>query len=576
MFQFNLRMVKENRMDSQCTESILNLLSTFQEACRALYSSVETGYHAQFQQLSSEMEEGLKNILNIIESIDTYGNQLLIKAVKSILDSLQRISGYYLHSDMERCLKKIEFELLPLLAEAYQTYYIFQYLVEHPELLPDYYEKDIHLLGYKPYIQEAIRTGTYKYEVSIVVVAYNKLAYTKRCVESLLSNIPADLNYELILVNHGSSDGTKEYFESVKPHKQLDIAVNGGGIGAMGRIMEGEFTIQISNDVIVMPNTIANLLACIRSDPKIAWAVPSTPNVSNLQAIPGQYSTEEELLAFARNNNRPDPYRWEQRVRLCNPIHILRGDVSCYKDLCLNGYYHTLDPIYCNSFPDDRMSLLLRRNGYKLMLVKNAYCHHFGSVTLKDEIKRHNEQKYYDEGRRIFYEAFGVDPWGPGFCYDPVFQARIVGEEHGHREIVGINCGLGSNSLKIKEQLKEYCHNLDVRLYNITDDPRFIQDLEGVSDKAAVISGIKELKTFFYQGQFHYIVWELPFLTKYKFRSLLNICKKALAPGGKILLKKNDQNCYFLKDGSWETLAGNWIVIIGDEDEHPDRELNRA
>lgn len=90
------------------------------------------------------------------------------------------------------------------------------------------------------------------------------------CVESILAKIPEGLNYELILVNHGSDDGTKEYFESIHPNKQFDIAVNGGGVGAISKIVEGEFTFLVSNDVIVTPYAIENLLTCIRSDTKIA------------------------------------------------------------------------------------------------------------------------------------------------------------------------------------------------------------------------------------------------------------------------------------------------------------------
>ena len=79
------------------------------------------------------------------------------------------------------------------------------------------------------YLEEAAQTGKYKYDVSVLILAYNHLDYTRRCVESFLQTVPPDLNYELILVNHGSSDGTKEYFEKIGPHKQLNIAVNGGG-----------------------------------------------------------------------------------------------------------------------------------------------------------------------------------------------------------------------------------------------------------------------------------------------------------------------------------------------------------
>jgi len=394
------------------------------------------------------------------------------------------------------------------------------------------------------------------------------LNYTRHCVENLLKNIPEGLNYELILVNHGSNDGTKEYFESIRPDKQLDIAVNGGGAGAVSRIVEGEFTIMVSNDVIVTPHAIENLLSCMRSDKKIAWAVPATSNISNLQTIPAEYHSLEELIAFAEKNNHKNPFRWEQRVRLCNPIDIRRSSVFyASTELCVNGCFHTTHPIHYRSFPDDKWSLLLRRNGYKMMLVKDAYCHHFGSITLRQEIQRENEQKYYQEGRQEFFNAYGVDPWGVGFCYDPVFMESRICEKNGHIDVLGINCGLGSNSLKIKEQVKEFGNNNDCTLLNITDSQQFIQDLKGVSDSTELIRTIKELKSLLYHCSFQYIIWEDAFLLRYKFDHLLTLLLKHISPNGKIYIKRTEQShrIFAKSKPNWEELGDGWLSIsVGD------------
>jgi len=553
----------EEDMEEQVVLQILELLQTMQDACQELYTSVEIGNERIFDQLCHDMSSGLLQVLQAIDGHETAGNQQLFKAGKSILDSIRRVKEYF-RTDRETCLRKIEFEVLPLLQQAYGMYYFSQYLTDHPEHLPEYYSKERKLLFSNAYINEAVERGEFKYEVSIYIQAYNKLDYTKMCVESLLRNLPEGLNYELILINHGSSDGTKEYFESIHPDKQLDIAVNGGGAGAIWRIVEGKFILMVSNDVVITPHAIENMLACMNSDPKIASIVPTTPNISNLQTIPAQYSSLEELQEFGRQNNDLDPFRWEQRVRLCNPIQLLRSGVYAgAKGLCANGTFHTTHPVHAFSFPDDRVSLLLRRNGYKMILAKDAYCHHFGSVTLKSEIQQYNEQKYYEEGRREFLKAYGVDPWGPGFCYDPVFMDRVVENEQGHVEILGINCGLGSNALKIKEQIKEYCHNTDCCLTFFTDDSRYIADLQGIGDQVEEVLSIKKLKAALYKRIFQYIVWEDTFLPQYKFEILLDCCRKSLAPTGKLLLMRTEQNLKILQQSASaaRTLGNNWFLF---------------
>lgn len=525
-------------MEEQAVAQILELIRTLQEACLELYNSAETGQEALFRRLCGDVDAGLTCILNLIDGVETEGNQKLSLICQSAQDSFARMRSHY-PERTERCLQKIEFECLPLLQEAYASYYFYQYLTDHPEHLAAYEESERALLYGNSYIDQAVETGQYRYEVSLVVTAYNKLEYTKHCVESLLANIPEGLRYELILVNHGSSDGTKEYFEKIAPHKQLDIAVNGGGVTALGRIVEGEYVIWISNDIIVTPHAIENLLACMRSDPGILWAVPATSNVSNLQAIPAQYSTEGELMEFVRRNNRQDPFRWEQRTRLCNPMDIRRSSMW-YATSGLGIYSRSIHPLFPGrrtSFPDDRTALLIRRNGYKMMLVKDAYCHHFGSVTWRPLIQQQGGQAYYLEGRQDFARAYGVDPWGTGFCFDPVFMNRVVGEIAGHVEILGINCGLGSNSLKIKEQIKEYCHNLDVRLTNITCEDRFLKDLAGISDEVEKVCSQEGLKQFLKGKKFDYIVWEEPFPSTQNGREILELLQAALLSGGQLLIK---------------------------------------
>lgn len=538
---------------------ILESIQTAKEAAEFLLQIQE-----QAGEQFMEMAELLKVMLDMIqqsavpyrEKLSTVKLPLACQCMKQSLKVVRDLRK----KDDRKCRMKLEFELIPALENSYAEFYFWAYVHTHADRERMYYEQELPELYTNTYIEQSQKTGQYKYDVSFVVLAYNKLEYTRMCVESLLKNIPSGLNYELILWDNGSSDGTQAYFESKKPDKLLESRINWTVGNLSHRVFEGQYCFSISNDTVILPNAIENMLKCIQSDNQIAWVVPSTPNVSNLQTVPAQYQSLEEMLAFAERNNILAPNRWEERVRLCDPISLLRSDVFfSYSGLHTSGYLS--DNPY--SFPDDRTSLLLRRRGYKLMLAKDAYCHHFGSVTLKDELQQQNEQKFYLKGRQEFYKAFGVDPWGTGFCFDPIFINRVVGEEDGRVEILGINCGLGSNSLKIKEQIKEYCHNLDTKLSNITDRSEYLQDLRGVSDEAAVVSSIKELKSFLRSRFFRYIVWETPFLTQYKYTTLLECCLNSLEDNGILMIKLNEQCRKTLRQNFQQKreLGNDWIVI---------------
>lgn len=194
------------------------------------------------------------------------------------------------------------------------------------------------------------------------------------------------------------------------------------------------------------------------------------------------------------------------------------------------------------------------------MLVKDAYCHHFGSVTWKPIIQQQGEASYYEEGRRDFISVFGVDPWGTGFCFDPIFLERVVGENVGHVEVLGVNCGLGSNSLKIKEQIKECCHNLDVCLTNITSSEIFLEDLAGISDKVKKINSLKKLQKFLSKSRFDYIVWEDAFPQGLSEQKILQLLLDSLTPGGQLLAKRD------LHGGTaWTELGNGWFRHINPE-----------
>lgn len=49
-------------------------------------------------------------------------------------------------------------------------------------------------------------------KVSIVILTYNQLELTKKCIESIEKN--TDVNYELVFVDNASSDGSPEFLET--------------------------------------------------------------------------------------------------------------------------------------------------------------------------------------------------------------------------------------------------------------------------------------------------------------------------------------------------------------------------
>ena len=124
-----------------------------------------------------------------------------------------------------------------------------------------------------------------KPEVTIIIQAYNRLDKTKRCVESVLENTK-DINYELLLLDNGSIDGTYEYFKSI-PYEQKRIIRITKNLGAAYIMLLlclydlNSYIVILANDIIVTENWLKNLLICIKSDPTIGMVNPACSNTSN-------------------------------------------------------------------------------------------------------------------------------------------------------------------------------------------------------------------------------------------------------------------------------------------------------
>lgn len=428
----------------------------------------------------------------------------------------------------------IEFETIPLMQEYKYLLYFWGEIYPDKKRIKNFMNFEVQKFCGNKYYDYSEEMNEFKYELSVSVLAYNNLEYTKLCVQSILDTLPIEISCELILMNHGSTDDTQLYFEMLDTgnirKKIIQLYRNNGNFVISRRIIEGKYHITFCNDVIALPHAIENMLRLVQNDDKVAYVVPTTPAVSNLQTIDVDYSTIEEAINFAEQNNIYDEFRHEQRTRLCNPASMIPSKYafSKTKGIYAGVYQYTAE---YRSFGDDKISLLYRRKGLKCILQKDAFCHHFGSVTLKNEISVKEELKFYTRGRELFMEEFKIDPWGIGFCYDNNIFHFLKCNEEAPVNILGINCGIGSNPLKVRETIKEKMHNLNVKIYNVTDNENYYEDLLGVSDHVRKVSTENDIKNAFNGILFNYIIFESN-MEKYKMNYLVALLKKRLEVGG--------------------------------------------
>jgi len=103
-------------------------------------------------------------------------------------------------------------------------------------------------------------------QVSFIIPLFNALPLTQAMLASLRATLPAGLAYEIILVDDGSTDGTRAWlatladppFRVVLNEKNLGYAAANNRGAALAR---GEFLALLNNDLVLAPRWLEPMLA---------------------------------------------------------------------------------------------------------------------------------------------------------------------------------------------------------------------------------------------------------------------------------------------------------------------------
>jgi GT2 family glycosyltransferase len=136
-------------------------------------------------------------------------------------------------------------------------------------------------LPLKKFINYRNRRASYaknEYEnelISIFIVTHNRLDFLKQCINSLLPTLN-DIKYELIIWDNASTDGTKQFLNSLSnPSIIIKFSDDNLGTNAKGKaasICKGEFIIGIDDDVLSFPgNWLRDMIKAYKSVPRLGY-----------------------------------------------------------------------------------------------------------------------------------------------------------------------------------------------------------------------------------------------------------------------------------------------------------------
>ena len=243
---------------------------------------------------------------------------------------------------------------------------------------------------------------------SIIVVCYNNLPFTRLCLESVLENTA---EFELIVVDNGSSDATPNYLEKLaekNPHVTLFQNKRNRGFAAANNqalaVAKGQYVVLLNNDTIVAPGWLPRLLAHL-NDSTVGAVGPVTNRIGNEAQVDVEIETLDDYLEAA------------EKIALelaCKFFEIQTLTMFCLA--MRREVYHSIGPLDegfgVGMLEDDDYSMRMHRAGLRLLCAEDVLIYHYSQASFGELVTSGRYNAILEQNKTRFKLKWGV-PWQP-------------------------------------------------------------------------------------------------------------------------------------------------------------------
>jgi len=254
-------------------------------------------------------------------------------------------------------------------------------------------------------------------DVSIIIPTYNKLAYTQQCLASIALNsngYDRPLNYEIIVVDNGSTDGTTDYFAS-KINRTAREKVPGFNIPKKTLLLhnptrrllakswnmgvnaaKGRIVLITNNDVIFTANALRELITCADENQQAGIVVGMGPGDYHVKPKINKLSENPSVSEIIENIDMMDEWREkefkepEKRFGYINDSYLPQGGFCFVVSRNAIRKVGMFDENYTFTGEDWDYFSRVRRE-YKIVRARHAYIAHFEHETAKGLNREYHE-----------------------------------------------------------------------------------------------------------------------------------------------------------------------------------------
>jgi GT2 family glycosyltransferase/glycosyltransferase involved in cell wall biosynthesis len=241
--------------------------------------------------------------------------------------------------------------------------------------------------------------------VTIGIVTFGNLPLTRLCLSSLFERTEYP-NFEVIVVDNGSDDGTPEFLaEEAARRSELTVIcndVNRGFAAANNQALErarGAIFCFLNNDTVLARGWLSALVRALRRNPTWGLVGPVTNAIGNQAKVTVGYERVEEMPEWAagyRSAHRGESFLIPMLALFCA---AMRRDV-----------YETVGALderfEIGMFEDDDYCRRVRQAGYELRCLRDSFVHHWQRASFRLLGEKAYEE-VFERNRALFREKWG-------------------------------------------------------------------------------------------------------------------------------------------------------------------------
>jgi len=210
-------------------------------------------------------------------------------------------------------------------------------------------------------------------KVSIIIVNYNGKELLQKCLDSLLK-VNYD-NFEIILVDNNSTDGTVEFITKNYPSLIIIKLDSNKGFAepnnVAAKISKGKYLLFLNNDTVVTPNFISEMVKVMETDKKIAVCQSLLLKPDGSVDSSGDFI--DHLGVVYNSKTEIDEIREVSSAR--GASMLVRSDIFEK----LDGF----DQKFFVTFEDVDLCWRSWILGYRVLIIPTSIVYHEGGITIK-------------------------------------------------------------------------------------------------------------------------------------------------------------------------------------------------